>query len=196
MYEAVTSPAGGSTLILDQVIQFTGVLDPFYLDPAEVHIIYPDANQIEIAELIWKYSEEVMSIEKLDNTKTPPDVPSYLGLEYIQAATACSLSRIYDDVSGGNEFSFALGDLSVQNRAYPKQSVNRGNATTWCEYAAAIRKEMVANKVGMKAVSKGKGGGDNPHLIPARKLKYYDKNLFSQASIYDVDIDDPRLNQF
>jgi hypothetical protein len=45
-----------------------------------------------------------------------------------------------------------LADLSITNRTNPRQSVNRGNAVTWCQIAAALRKEVAASRTGMRAV--------------------------------------------
>lgn len=169
VYEDTNAPIS-NTLEADQTILYLGVLDPMYLDPAEIQLIFPDATNVEISELIHQFSLEVKKIEKLQDDEDP----SYTGLEYIYAATCCSLSRIYDDISAGSEASFRLGDLEVSNRGTSKTTVNRGNATSWCELAAALRAELLANNVGLKRLSKGRGAGDCPWLIPSRKLKRYD----------------------
>lgn len=194
VYEAITAPSG-ATLQTDQIIQLTGVLDPLYLDPAEIEVIFPDANKVQITEYIYQFSLEVQSIEKLKDGQ----LPSYVGLEYIHAATACSLSKIYDDVSAGNDFSFRLGDLQVDSRPAFKTALNRGNAGTWCELAFVLRKELIANQVGITTIRKGRGGGDSPHIIPQRKLRYYEKTLgYTEAlrTDFEPDMDNPRLNTF
>lgn len=48
--------------------------------------------------------------------------------------------------------SVKLGDFSITNRSIPRSSINRGNATTWCQIAAVLRKEMLASKTVMKGV--------------------------------------------
>lgn len=168
VYEPSSTSVVGSTLLADQVITLTGVLDPLYIDPVGVQTFYPDADLVQIAELVNRYSTEVKTLLKLKDEDYPP----IIALDYIEAATLCSLTRLFGE-QAGSDFTFQLGDLSVTNRPIQKSVITRGNATTWCELAAALRYDMLADQVGMKAVCKGKGGGDRRHLIPSRKLRAY-----------------------
>lgn len=85
---------------------------------------------------------------KDDNTS--PELP-FNAYEYIKAATACELSKTYG-YGNDDELSVKLGDFSITNRSIPRSSINRGNATTWCQMAAVLRKEMLASKTVMKGV--------------------------------------------
>ena len=76
---------------------------------------------------------------------------SFTAIEYIKASSACELSRTYG-FGGDDELSLKLGDLSVTNKSMPRASVNRGNATTWCQIAASLRKELLASQVSMRGV--------------------------------------------
>lgn len=156
-------PTTGVSLMSDEVITFAAGLDPLYLEPEELTSIYPDASLVDIAEQIWSASAEVKAFYKLKDGEEPP----FLALEYIKAAAACALSKTYD-LESGSELSVRLGDLSVTNRSFPKQSLNRGNATTWCELAIALKKEMQIARIGMKSVVKGDA---LPNPMPIRALR-------------------------
>lgn len=156
----VGGPETVTTLGIDYEISFAAGLSPLYLDPEDFLPLFPDARAIEIATFIKLYSEEMdLLFAGKDLTNTAYD--------YIRAATACALSRVYSE-GEGNESSFALGDLQVTTRNTPKTSVNRANATTWCELAAVLRSEMYRGRAGMKPVVKG-SNFENP--MPIRTLK-------------------------
>lgn len=89
-------------------------------------------------------------------------------IEYIRASVCCELSRTYG-FGGDDELSLKLSDLTITNRSNPRQSINRGNATTWCQIAAALRKELVALKVGMRSVQ--------PKGLPGQKTATAGKNV-------------------
>jgi hypothetical protein len=91
-----------------------------------------------------------------------------------------------------------LADLSITNRSNPRNSINRGNATTWCQIAAALRKELMASRVGMRAViPKGlpnkKIHSTYKTLDPdTGKLVYLsDKELYGPGRTTPTDPDDP-----
>ncbi len=139
------------TLGADEVIHFAADVSPLYLDPEELLPFFPDATLIEVGELIHHYSSEVKQLYSIsDSMDTNPGL-NFTALEYIKAAAACELSRTYG-YGGEDELSVKLGDLSITNRSLPRTGVNRGNATTWCQLAAALRKELLASKVSMKGV--------------------------------------------
>jgi hypothetical protein len=154
-----------TTLLEDQTLIFAASITPLYIDPEELISLFPDSNLTEIAEYIYIFSSEVKTMLKLDDGEEP----SFLALEYIKAATACALSKIYGDDSN-DELSFRLGDLSVQNNGFTKNRVTRANATTWCELAAVLRNELISSTTGMKVVVKG-ANYKNP--IPVRAFKRY-----------------------
>jgi hypothetical protein len=153
------------TLRADEIISFAPDLNPLYLDPEELLAIFPDASLLEIGELIHHYSVEIkeMYAIKDDNTSS---VLTFTILEYIRASVACELSRTYG-FGGDDELSVQLGDLQINNKNVPRSTVTRANATTWCQIAAALRKEIMLKRVGLKGVQpKGlpssrayKGGG-------------------------------------
>lgn len=162
----ISSDTSGSALIEDIVISFAAGLDPMYLAPEELELIFPDASLLEIAEQIQIFSNEVKTLLGLSDT----DEVGYKALEYIKAAAACSLSRTYESDGSGDELTFRLGDLSVTNRNFPRSVITRGNATTWCEIATVLRRELLGGQTGLLAVVKA---GKQPNPIPRRKLKRY-----------------------
>lgn len=139
------------TLGADEVVYFAPDVTPLYVDPEELLPFFPDATLIEVGELIHHYSTEVKQIYSISDSMDLNPGLNFTALEYIKAAAACELSRTYG-YGGEDELSVKLGDLSITNRSLPRTGVNRGNATTWCQLAAALRKELLASKVSMKGV--------------------------------------------
>lgn len=138
------------TLKTDETITFAGEIIPLYLDPEILSPLFPDATLLEIAEAVHTYSLEVKDIFKLNDDETGTGL-SFIILEYIKAASACDLTRTYG-LGGDDEVSLVLGDLTITNRNLPRIGVTRDNATTWCQIAAALRKEMLANRAGPMAM--------------------------------------------
>jgi hypothetical protein len=167
LYVSSVSEEYQPTIILknDETITFAPDVDPLYLDPESVLAYFPDASMLEIGEIIYNYSTEVKAIYNLLDTEDGSNL-SFTVLEYIKAATACELSRTYG-LGGDDEMSLTLGDLSITNKSIPRNRVTRDNATTWCQIAAALRKEMLAAKVGPR--------GFQPKNLPG--LSMYDSKL-------------------
>jgi len=138
------------TLKSEEIIYFCSDINPLYIDPEELLPYFPDASLMEISEIAHHYSLEVKQIYSISDGTTNPQLPFNV-YEYIKAATACELSKTYG-YGNDDELSVKLGDLSVTNRSIPRSSVNRGNATTWCQMAAVLRREMLASKTSMKGV--------------------------------------------
>lgn len=157
------------TIILksDETITFAPDVSPLYLDPEELRPYFPEASLIEIGEAIYSHSLEVKQIYSLNDAATA-DSLSYTALEYIKAAAACDLSRTYS-YGGDDDVSVQLGDLTVTTRNLPRSEVTRGNATTWCQIAAALRKEMLAGKTGPR--------GMVPKGLPAESIGTSGKNI-------------------
>lgn len=179
-------------LYADEIIPFAGVFDPMLIDPEELSSVFPDAPASEIAEQIYFASLEVVAITGIDLDSTSA---TYLMLDYVKAAAACALSRTFDYATG-DEQSVRLGDLDVVNRVFPKNSANRSNATTWCELAAALRKELIYENTGARAVVHG-GSYDSP--IPNRDLRNFSRgdgysylSPVRQGHLDDVPSDDAR----
>lgn len=149
------------TLRQNENIYFAPEVSPLYLDPEELLPIFPDASLLEIGELIHNYSHEVnqmYGITNLPGTEEDPlafiqDVTAstYAVIDYIRASVACELSRTYG-FGSDDELSVQLGDLRIGNKNIPRTDVNRSNATTWCQIAAALRKEILSKRVGMRGV--------------------------------------------
>jgi hypothetical protein len=167
LYVSSVSEEYQPTIILknDETITFAPDVDPLYLDPESVLAYFPDASMLEIGEIIYNYSTEVKAIYNLLDAEDGSNL-SFTVLEYIKAATACELSRTYG-LGGDDEMSLTLGDLSITNKSIPRNRVTRDNATTWCQIAAALRKEMLAAKVGPR--------GFQPKNLPG--LSMYDSKL-------------------
>jgi hypothetical protein len=167
LYVSSTNEEYQPTVILknDETITFAPDVTPLFLDPESVLAYFPDASMLEIGEIIYNYSTEVKAIYNLLDTEDGSGL-SFTVLEYIKAATACELSRTYG-LGGDDEMSLTLGDLSITNKSIPRNKVTRDNATTWCQIAAALRKEMLAAKVGPR--------GFQPKNLPG--LSMYDSKL-------------------
>lgn len=163
-YVETDSLATGETLLVDTEIKFAGVITPLCINPDELLQIFPDATELDVAEALWRASTEAHTVLQLSSDTECPT--SITALDYIKASAACDLSRVFE-LGDGNEQSMVLGDFSVTYRSFPKSSVNRGNATTWCELAAALRNEMIYKSSGVRAFVAG-AVYDNP--IPQRKL--------------------------
>jgi hypothetical protein len=184
------------TLRSEEVVTFAPDIDPLYIDPEEILSFFPDASLLEIGELVHHYSLEVKSIFNLQDIDDGSEL-NFTIQEYIKAAACCELSRTYG-FGGDDELSIKLADLSITNRSNPRQSINRGNATTWCQIAAALRKEIVSKRVGMRAViPKGlpnkKIHSTYKTLDPdTGKLIYLsDKELYGPGRTTPTDPDDP-----
>jgi hypothetical protein len=132
----------------DEIIIFAPDVEPLYLNPEELRAYFPEAPLLEIGEYIHHFSIEVKNIYSYNDHITGEDLP-FVASEYIKAATACALSRTYS-YGGDDDISVQLGDLTVTTRNLPRNEITRGNATTWCQIAAALRKEMLAGKTGPK----------------------------------------------
>ena len=172
-----------NTLGKDEIIIFCGEISPLYLDPEVLIPFFPDASVMEIGEIVHNYSNEVKKILSLQDSENGTNVP-FNAIEYIQAATACELSRTYE-LGGDDEYSVRLGDLSVTNRSVPRSNLSRDNATTWCQIATVLRKEMISGKVGPTAfVPKGlptKGSSSDGKVVhpDTKKLIYLsDRDLY------------------
>ena len=156
--------------MIDSVeLVYCGVLDPMYIDVDELALIYPDAGNVEIAENIHYFSKEVYKL--LGLTEEPTEIP-FVAIEYIKAATACSLDKIYA-VGSGFSTSFSLGDLTVNKPRSSSKTLNRGNANSWCELASVLRGEILSSssRGGFRGVVKG-DKLTNP--IPVRKIRDID----------------------
>jgi len=151
------------TLGHEEVISFAPDVAPLYLNPEEIKAYFPEASLMEIGELVHFYSLEVKQLYSYNDSITGSDL-NFTTLEYIKASVACELSRTYS-YGGDDDISVTLGDLSIASRSLPRTQVTRGNATTWCQIAAALRKEMLTGKVGPK--------GFQPKGLPASKLQAY-----------------------
>lgn len=154
----------------DEVIAFAPDVEPLYIDPEELLPYFPDAPLIEVGEYVHLYSVEVKNILNLLDTEDGSNLNT-TALEYIKAGTACELSRVYGG-GGDDELSVRLGDLSITNRNLPRNTLSRANATTWCQIAAVLRKELLAQKVGIRAIQP-KGLPTMPTISSGRAVDPY-----------------------
>jgi hypothetical protein len=159
------------TLKSDETIIFAADVNPLYVDPEEILAYFPDASLLEVGELIHHYSLEVKEMFNYLDSEDGSSLP-FVVAEYIKASACCELSRTYG-FGGDDEQSIGLADLKITNRSNPRNSINRGNATTWCQIAAALRKEVTTAKVGMRGVS--------PKGLPSRKVATAGKNVDPQT---------------
>jgi hypothetical protein len=172
----------------DEVIAFAPDIHPLYVDPEELIPYFPDAPLLEIGEFIHIYSLEIKQIFSLLDDDDGSNL-SFTALEYIKAATACELSRVYGG-GGDDELSVRLGDLSITNRNLPRSTLTRANATTWCQIAATLRKEILAQKVSARAIQP-KGLPTMPTVSSGRAVDPYtgstiylsDKDIYGPGAI-------------
>jgi hypothetical protein len=176
----------------DEIISFAADIEPLYLDPDLLLPYFPDASLLEIGEFIHNYSIEIKNIFKLLSTEDGTNIP-FTAFEYIRAATCCELTRVYGN-GGDDELSVRLGDLSITNKNLPRNTLSRANATTWCQIAAMLRKEMLTSKVGMKAVQpKGLptlptiGAGRNMDPYTGLSVYYTPRDLYGPTHIQTPD---------
>jgi len=184
------------TLREDEVISFAADLNPLYLDPEELIAIFPDATLLEIGELIHHYSSEIKEMYAIQDDNINPVLP-FTVLEYIKAASACELSRTYG-FGGDDELSLKLADLEITNRSQPRSVATRSNATTWCQIAASLRREILAKRVSMRGVVPKGLPNKRLHanyktLDPQTgKLIYLsDKELYGPGRTVPIESDDP-----
>ena len=169
LYVSTSSDEYKPTVILkaDETITFAPDIEPLYIDPEELKPFFPEASLIEIGESIHYHSLEVKQLYSLRDDATAQDL-SFTALEYIKAAAACNLSRTYA-YGGDDDVSVELGDLTVTTRNLPRNEITRGNATTGCQIAAALRKEMLAGKTGPRGII--------PKGLPSESIGTSGKNI-------------------
>lgn len=172
----------------DEIISFAADIEPLYLDPEQLLPYFPEASLLEIGEFIHNYSFEVKNIFKLLDDEDGSNIP-FVAFEYMRAAACCDLTRVYGS-GGDDELSIRLGDLSVTNKNLPRTTLSRANATTWCQIAAMLRKEMLTAKVGIKAVQpKGLptlptiGAGKNMDPYTGLSVYYTPRDLYGPNHI-------------
>ena len=169
LYVSTSSDEYKPSVILkaDEIMTFAPDVDPLYIDPEELRAYFPEASLLEIGEALHYHSLEVKQIYSLNDDATTANL-SFTALEYIKAAAACELSRTYS-YGGDDDVSVQLGDLTVTTRNLPRIEVTRGNATTWCQIAAALRKEMLAGKTGPRGIL--------PKGLPTESMGTSGKNI-------------------
>jgi len=156
--------ADSESLLSDETFSFAGVITPLCVSPDELLVSFPDALEVDIAEAIWRASEEINGVLDIEAGTCSTNLSV---LEYIKAAAACDLSRTFG-TGIGNESEVTLGDLTVKYSGGGGGNVNRATASTWCEIAAALRKEIILVLTQSKTFVKG-SAYQNP--IPIRKLR-------------------------
>lgn len=146
------------TLREDEIITFAPDIYPLYVDPESIRPVFPDSSLVEIAEIIHGFSHEINSIFGITSATINPmtvienyGTSTFAVSQYIRASTICELTRIYG-YGGDDELSVELADLKITNRNTPRNNITRSNATTWCQIAAALRKEIITKRVGIRAV--------------------------------------------
>jgi hypothetical protein len=179
-------------LMQEETIYFAPDIEPIYLDPEQLLPYFPDASMLEVGEFIYTYSTEIKGIYKLLDTEDGSNIP-FVALEYIRAATCCELTRVYGN-GGDDELSVSLGDLSITNKSLPRTTLSRANATTWCQIAAMLRKEMLTTRVGIRAVQpKGIpsmptiGAGRNMDPYTGLSVYYTPRDLYGPTHIQTPD---------
>lgn len=165
-----------SNLGVTTFVTFGAVFDPMYVDPEDITLFFPEATYLDAAKFIYTFSNEVKQILKISSADE--ENLSWIVYEYVKAATLCALSRLYPNARSGSDNGFGgevnrmqLGDFQVEyNKSgglSSMQGTSRGNASSWCEYAEILRKEMIYTRVGIKAIV---AGSNYINPIPNRRL--------------------------
>jgi hypothetical protein len=162
-------------VVLNSALEYTflGELSPLYLDPERIKDFFPEADLVEVTEIIYRLSLELEQWFGTNLTMTN------LYEQYLIAATLCELSKTYLIDGGMNGFgktdSFSLGDLTINNGfgggSSTKKNIYPGNVTSWCELAFVLKAEMTKSKTTYRPIVKG-SNFDNP--IPSRGLRNFD----------------------
>lgn len=168
----------------DQYIQFLVDPQPMVLDPEEFMPYYPDATAYEIAELVAQYSKEaenilhVMITDTLAELMDRDPIVAQTIQDFVQAATLCALSKVYDITNGAISSQVSFGDLTISTNNPVRNNIGRSSAVTWCEMAAVVRNELyqLSNKSGMRAVMRGEKH-HNP--VPNRRVHHVEWNDWS-----------------
>lgn len=153
--ETTATPSTTQYLGDDFEIVFSSGYDPMLADPEYLLPMFSgEVSLVEISELIHKYSVEVEGW--LGTVEPFPEV-----YDYVVAATLCALGRRYNGLMDGlsSATSVMLGDLQVMQSGggSAKYVVNRGSASSWCEYAELLRR-LIKNTVGGGMTSAVKAG--------------------------------------
>jgi hypothetical protein len=172
------------TLKNDETITFAPDVAPLYIDPEQLLSYFPDATMLEIGEIAHNFSNEVKGLYSLIDTDDGTNL-AFIVYEYIKAATACELSRTYG-YGGDDEISIRLGDFNLTNKSIPRNKVTRDNATTWCQIATALRKEMLSAKVspmafqmkGLPTVGPVYSGGKMPQVDGGKVAYLTDREIY------------------
>jgi hypothetical protein len=158
-----------------ELVFSSGSESRLFLDVSEFTSLFPDASEMEIYELIHMYSTEMAELLDIGpGDEVPLDVQ-----EYVKAAVACALTRLYN-LSGlggtaGMDVSFQLGDLQVSRRSSTgtngRGSVTRATAQGWCELAAVLREELLRTRTGagMRAIVRG---SNHVNPMPSRHIRH------------------------
>lgn len=153
-----------------ELVFTSGTSDTLYVDPAEILELFPDASYIEAYEWVAFYSDEVRGLLDLN----VGDEITLAMREYVRAAAACALSRVFDwSTGGGGSDAFSLGDLRVENRSNQRKVETRADATNWCELAGILRAELLGTegRALMRSVVRS-DAWVNP--MPDRSLRHVD----------------------
>lgn len=167
----------------DYTVVFASNLNPLYLDPDELKPFFPNLSEYELAEAIYIASLKAKAMLKLSDTDVPPD----FAIDYVQAAAACSLSRIEDGGFDGSFLSsgFTLGDLVITNTSSNKTNdANTGNVGSWCELAFLLEREMKYKSTTLKSFVKG-GVYANPVIERRMPGRYGQRGVIKDTGRID-----------
>lgn len=156
---------------IDYEFSFATVLTPFYSNPEEIVALSEvEITELQAAELIQRFSAEAQTLLGLHADQEPP----FGVVEYVTASVLCHLAKLNGDVLGfeSRAQSITLGDWQVSKGYGPRSSssskATRESANNWCELAAALKREMMAQtRVPRTWVRSGRH--KNP--IPSRYFK-------------------------
>lgn len=163
----------------DEVITFGADVRPLYVDPEALLDYFPDASLLEVGEKLHFYSLEIKELLKLSDYEDGSGL-SFVVIDYIKAAAACDLSRTYG-FGGDDEIALKLGDFSITNRSSAKSIASRDSASTWCQIAAALRREILAKGVSLRGVQ--------PKGLPAEDKRHYMRGIDPETGkvVYPLD---------
>ena len=156
--------------------------DPEYLLP----MFGGEVTLVEVSELVYRYSLEVLAW--LGSREPGPEA-----YDYVVAATLCALGRRYSGLMDGisTTGSITLGDLQVQDGSSSSSYVvNRGSASTWCEYAELLRRHIRNSGGGGMTSAVKSGAWSSPLQNRTARLVRTRRGRGCSTNLWDRDICD------
>lgn len=151
--DSVSPDDPGESLAEDFIMEFSSGVTPLLVDPDGIKEFVPHIPAIDVMQAVHKFSLEIS--KRFPGGKYPD-----MALDYIHAASLCSLSRKFDGIGTASSYSgFMLGDFQVMDSDGKGGSGDRGTAGDWCQLAESLRVDMIRYGSGVKSTVKAGAWG-------------------------------------